>query len=381
MLLLSLITGICAQATGGSVVPDLSLDQAVSRTIERNPGLVAFGYQIKAQQGRVLQSGLEPNPELSLLIENGLGTGEFGGLSGAETTLSLAWVLEREKRDRRVDAAQAGALGFEVEAEIRRLDAAAETAKIFLQSLAEQERLLWAKSAVTLSRQTMEAVQRRVKAGKTPKADLARAEADLAQSELEREDVEHVLQTAYRRLAAQWGEIEPDFLSVSGAIYKLPTPEPYSDLRARINQNPDLGRYLSEQRLLQAELRLTEAMAVPSWRVSAGLRRLERTDVDKKAVRIRVETQLFTVYQELLHSLHRARTMREVIIPLTEQAFTDTKRAYELGRYGYLEWRAVQQELLAARAALVEASVDALHSVIEIERLTGVSLSSSAAEQ
>src|SRR5210317_215798 len=101
----------------------LNLDTAVARTLESNPRLIAFGYQIHAQQGRLQQSELKPNLELGLLVENALGSGDFGGIDSAETTLSLAWVLERGKRERRVDAARAGISLLETEAEIQRLDA------------------------------------------------------------------------------------------------------------------------------------------------------------------------------------------------------------------------------------------------------------------
>ena len=78
------------------------------------------------------------------------------------------------------------------------------------------------------------------------------------------------------------------------------------------------------------------------------------------------------IYQELLHSLHRVGTFRDEVISRLEQALTDTRNAYELGRYSYFEWRTVQQDLLEARSALLEASVDAHQKAIEIERLTGV---------
>ena len=106
----------------------INLKDAVKRTLERNPNLVAFGYQIDAQQGRLMQSQLRPNPELGILVENVLGSGDFNKADGAEATLRLSWLLERGKRDRRVAVATAGVSLIESEAEIRRLDEAAETA-------------------------------------------------------------------------------------------------------------------------------------------------------------------------------------------------------------------------------------------------------------
>jgi len=388
----------------------LDLEAAISRTLERNPRLIAFGYQIRAQQGRLQQSELKPQPELGLLVENALGSGDFQGIDSAETTLSLAWVLERGKRERRVDTARAGVSLLETEAQIQRLDVAAETANAFLDTLAQQERLIRTDAAVKLGEDTAAAVQKRVRAGRTPTAELARAEAELAYMRLDREDVEHELRTSHRRLAAQWGEIQPDFTRVSGNAHQLPTPDAYSALLARIEQNPDLSRYLSEQRLREAELRLAEESAKPNWRLTAGVRRLEQsndqaflagitiplamgnrnqgriaaararlamTDANRVATRVQIETQLFALYEELQHSLHRAVTLREEILPRIEQALEDTEQAYAAGRYGYFELRVVQTELLDTRTALLESSIDAHRNVIEIERLTGTTVTSS----
>jgi cobalt-zinc-cadmium efflux system outer membrane protein len=383
----------------------IGLNEAVARTMARNPELVAFGYQLQAQDGRVLQAGLAPNPELSIMVENALGTGDFTGVDGAETTLSIAWILDRGIRQHRLDSARAGVSLLTMEADIMRLDAAAETARLFFTCLSNQARRVSANEAVQLAQETVKAVQKRVTAGKSPQAELARAQAELARMKLNQEDFEHALLSASHRLAAQWGETEPDFARVNGDLLTLPITESFATLKTRIEQNPEFARFLSKRRVDEAELRLAEAQRKPSWRVSAGVRRLEitndealvanitlplvlrnrnqggiaearanlaQTEADTITARIRIETSLFVIYQELQHSLHRAKTYRDEVIPRLEQALTDTRSAYELGRYSYFEWRTVQEDLLAARSALVEASVDAHQNIIEIERLTGM---------
>ena len=257
----------------------------------------------------------------------------------------------------------------------------------------------------------MQAVQKRVRAGKSPQAELARARAELARMKLNQEDMEHELLSAGRRLAAQWGETEPGFTRLQGDLMTLPATESFATLKARIDQNPDFARFLSKQRVDEAQLHLARAQRKPNWRVSAGVRRLEitndealvanislpltlrnknqgaiaeaqanlaQTNADAMAARVRMETSLFVMYQELLHSLHRAATYRDDVIPRIEQALSDTRHAYELGRYSYFEWRTVQEDLLEARSELVEASLDAHQNVIEIERLTGVRIAQPA---
>lgn len=409
-LLLALSNATLAQSIS-STDDTISFDMAIRKTLERNPGLIAFGYQIEAQRGRVLQSELRPNAELGITLENVAGTGPFSGVDGTEATISLAWVLERGKRERRVDASRAGVSLLETEAEIRRLDAAAETARMFLQSLANQAQLRQTDEAVQLSEKTVLAVRKRVQAGRTPEADLARAEVELFRMRLEREELEHELLTSLRRLAAQWGDTQPTFTRVSGNIAELPKPVSFSNLLARIDENPSLARYLSEQRLREAELRLAKESAKPNWRVTAGIRQLQQTgdqafvagitvplatrnrnqgriaaaraaltmtDASRTATRVEIETQLFALYQELQHSLHRAAALRDEILPRVNKALAETERAYEMGRYSYFELRVAQADALQARTAVIVAIIDAHRNTIEIERLTGATLSSPA---
>ena len=96
----------------------------------------------------------------------------------------LTWVFERGVREYRVTAAQANASLFCIEAEILRVDIAAETARRFLAVLSNYARTVTVREAVRLAEDTTSAVQRRVEAGRAPQADVARAEAELAFAKL-----------------------------------------------------------------------------------------------------------------------------------------------------------------------------------------------------
>ena len=405
VVLLALAMGVRAETASLLDVQSISLDDAIAKTLASNPELLAFGYQLEAAQGRVQQAGLAPNPELSVAVEDALGTGDFQGIESAETTISLAWVFERGVREYRVTAAQADASLFGIEAEILRVDIAAETARRYLTVLANYARAATVSEAVRLAEETVSAVQRRVEAGRTPQADLSRAEAELAFAKLAQEDTEHELIIARHRLAAQWGETKPEFTSVQGDPFALPDAEPFEGLRKQVEQNPELARYLSKERLAEAELRLAQAQRKPAWQARIGVRRFNFTDdhalvvgitiplavrnrnegriaesraliaqtrAGAAAARVRIETTLFVLYEALQHSLHRANALRREVVPRLEAALVETRAAYELGRYSYLEWHAVQTELIEARHELIEASIEAHRNVIEIERLTGV---------
>ena len=393
-----------AQWSAAASNGDLGLEEAISRTLARNPDLVAFGYQVQAQQGRVTQSQIKPGPEFGLEVENVLGTGGRSGIKGTETTLSLGWALERGKRRHYIEAARAGVSALQAQAEIGRLDAVALTARLFLDNLEFQERYKMSREAAAMAEQTVATVRRRVESGRAPAADRVRAEAQLATVRLAASDMEHDLSNARHRLATQWAQVHPDFRQVTGNWRQLPTPGSFAALLELVDGSPDVSTYMSQQRLRQADLRLAEIQSRPDWLVSAGIRRLEQTDdyafsvgitiplkakdrnrgrvaeaqanlamvgAQRAATRLQVEAQLFAIYHELEHSLYRAKTLRDEVLPRLQEAAAQTRQGYEAGRYSYFELQQLESELLLTRTGLVEAAIDARRLLFEIERLTG----------
>lgn len=402
-LLLTAAAGVPAAENPGVI----DLDQALARTLTDSPVLKAQGYALTAQEARVLQSTIGPRPELFVQLENVLGTGQNTAFDSAQTTINIAWILERGVRERLVEAERANLPVIEAEIAIRRLDIAAETARRYIECLFLQARMINAEEGIRLAEQAMEAIASRVTAGSAPNAELARARAELARRELTLEDIGHELLSAYYRLAAQWGESEPRFSRVAGDILTMPQIDSFESLRNRLQDNPDLAIFASRQRLLEARLRLEQASNRKSWRVSTGLRRIEATDdyaivadlalplgrqdsnrgrveearaaiarsgLESEAEQVRLETELFVIYQELNHSVHVRTALADEILPLYEEALEETQAAYESGRYSYLEWNDAQNDFLASRAELIEASAGIYRNLIELERITGVSV-------
>ena len=390
-----------------SEVKSINLQEAIAKTFEYNPALRALKYQLKAQDGQIEQASISPGMNLSLDLEDTLGTGAYSGINNSQVTFSVAWVLERGIRQSYIDVANANKVLMSSSQKIIQLDAAAETAKRYLVSLAFQSRKLNADESVKLAEETIKTVEKRVSAGKTPEAELSRAKAELIRRKLEREDMEHELESANRQLASQWGEVDDLFQRVEGNLLFVPNLPTFEKFKSYIKNNPQFTQILSNQRLKQAELDLELKKAKPSWQLSAGLRHyqesgnqalvggisipfgkgtrntgrilearanLEESSIHESILKVQIETDLFVLYEKLQHSLHVMETYREEIIPTLGTALKQTRRAYNLGRYSYLELRSVQNEVLEANNALLEASINAHENIIEIERITGVQI-------
>ena len=392
-----------AQA-GSSMTDALTLHEAIARSARANPELKAFEYVLSAQDGRTLQAGLKPNPELVVDVEDAFGTGARRGFSGAQTTIALRQQFERGGAQTRVAAARAGGRALDAELHEKRLDVSVETARRFAQVLSDQARLQLMQEAISLAKQSLAAVQVRVQAAKAPQAELARASARLSRSELDYEDAEHELLTAKYLLAALWGENQPDFDRAAGGLLTLTQLAPFELLSARLNANPSLQKFSAESELRAAELRLAKQRRKPAWELSAGVRRFEQGDdfgavigikipltwndhgqgqtataqadlekvgADRQASQVKLRAHLFSLYQEFQHALHVLEKLDSEVLPRMQDALKQTEYAYSRGRYGYPELVGAQRDLLEIKVAKVQAEGDALRYAIEIDRVIG----------
>lgn len=342
-------------------------------------------------------------------LENFAGTGAARGLDIAEATFALSHVLEMgNKRELRTQAAQAAHDDLSIERQAAQLDIVAEVTRRFVHVASDQEQIALTRRATALARESLEAVRRRVAAGRAPDAELNRANVALARARIEEEHAEHELVASRRKLSAMWGSTEASFAEVAGNLYEHPPLPPFEDLVARLDRSPDFLRFASEARVRDAQLRLAQAQARSDISLSAGIRRLEVSDdqafvvgvsvplfgrsrargaldeaqamrnlaeTDHSGRRVRTLAQLFGLYQELRHAMTETAVLNDTIIPELESALRNTQLAFDRGRYSYLEWTDAQRELIAAQRDRIEASARAHLLLAEIERLTSAAMS------
>lgn len=399
------LASLPVRPSGATGAPALSLREAISRTLAHNPELADFPLQWRARQSRVDAAALKPAPRLSLEVENLLGTGTFQGLDSVESTLSLSQLFELGgRRDHRIEVARRGLDTLEVQKTIAQLDALAEVSRRFVHVAADEKTLELASLATTLAGNTVTALEQRVRSARSPEVELHRARIALLRKRVEQEHAEHELLSSRRALAAMWGERRDDFGPVQAELFRLPEIGDERALFERLVASPDLLQFATEARRREAEIRLAEARAQAPLTVAAGVRgfsgsddvafvagismplfgarqaqadiaearaQRERVDGARYAARVRAEASLFALIQELRHSLTEAALLRDEVLPQMDAALRETERAWQNGRYSYLEWTEAQGERIEVQRELIEASAHAHRMQIEIERLTG----------
>jgi len=396
--------GVAAAAPAVEPAGELTLARAIEAALSHNPELQASSYELKAADARITQAGLRPNPEVSLEIDGLAARGIAASADERQTTLSLSQVLELgDKRGHRVGLANSDRDLASVEQQARQLDVLAEVTRRFIDVVAAQERVTLARETSDLAERTAKAIARRVAAARTPQAELSRSQIASTRAHADERQAQSVLRGARRSLAAMWGVTDPGFDSVRADLLTLEPLDSFEALQDRMGRNPELTRFASEDRLRDAEIRLAQSQARPNLTVGVGIRRFQATgdigltagfsmalplfdrnqgtlaearvrrqqsQAQEQATRIRLQAQLFALYQQLLSSRDLLSTLQSEALPRARAALDQTQVGYDRGRFSYLELGVAQQELVSLRAALIDTAADCHRLVAEIERLT-----------
>jgi len=379
----------------------------VMMTLKNHPELKAFVSQEQVWQGRIQQAGVGVRPQIGLMIEDAMGTGENSALKNMESTLTYSWLLQQELIDSRVSVAKSEAAKLVLEKQIKALDLSALVAKHYIDILVKQERLKLNQMAATQAEEVVEAIAKRVNAGKSSSVEVQLAKAELIRRELAVEDVEHELKASQYQLASLWGKTAQNY-HLNGNLLSVPAVPSVENQLALLKQNPRLQQFVSAQRIAQSQMELARIEAKPQWQFTAGLRRYEATDdfglvagisipwgdsnrnagmiaalqaeqdvlaSEQSALMQSLDAQLYVLLLEMAHSQHVIHTVQTDIVPTLEIALSEAGNAFERGQLSYNQYSGVRRELLSAQTQLLEA-FESLHlQHIEIQRLTGTSLS------
>lgn len=288
----------------------LTLADAIALTLERNPNLAAFSWDIRAAEARQLQARLRPNPELTIEAEdvrlgrgpgtrtvrratgwsaNGLTTqmeresesGARGGFSEAQFTVSLSQLIELGgKRAKRMHLAARDRDVVAWDYEVARADILKKVAQGFVEVLVAQQRVALDDELVQLAEQVLQTVSARVNAGRVSPLEATKAETALSVARVQAESSKRGLDSARARLAALWGDKEANFERAEGDLDIVRTIPMLDDLVKRTDKNPDLARWRAELDKRQTAISVERSKAVPDLTVYAGFRSTGMPDSD-----------------------------------------------------------------------------------------------------
>jgi cobalt-zinc-cadmium efflux system outer membrane protein len=383
----------------------LTLQDAIALALVKNPDLQAYAWELRAAEARTLQAGVFRNPDLGVVVEDVLGSGEFRDARSAQTTVQLSQAIELgAKRQRRVEASSAHAERVERDYERRRLEVLADVTNKLIHVAADQEELSLSREGTRLARETLATVLERVLTGRASLLEEKKARVAVARAQIVEEHNEHELASARHRLAALWGAPAPGFERVAVDLERRRPVPSYEDLVQRIDSSPEVLTWVTEERLRAAERRLAEARRVPDLMLGAGIRRHEASDDEalvfavslplpifdrqqgsvaeslalesraaagRTAAEARLRSIIFGLRQELQHAVTELEIVESEALPRAEEALQLCREGFEQGRFSYLELVDAERVFLEVKGERIAALSRYHELVLELERLLG----------
>jgi cobalt-zinc-cadmium efflux system outer membrane protein len=358
--------------------------------------------------GRVIQAGLSPNPEVEAETENFAGSGEYQGFNAAETKLYLSQLIElggkRAKRSRYAMLERELA-GWDYE--VTRLNVLARTRLAFMNVLFSQERLSLQEELLQLADEVLQTTAARVKAGKISPMEEIKAEVDRSASVIDVKRARFDLKVARRKLSHAWGGTTPTFGEAEGRLVKLLPVPALAVLEKKVLQNPDVGRWTTAVERHRAGVDLEEANGIPDLTVKLGAKyhndvddtafvvglsipipifdrnqgaaleareRLSKSKEESRAVWVRVVNRLAETYHDLSRAHMEATDLAGQVVPGAEAAFKASEEGFREGKFDYLDLLDAQRTLVSMKLRHLDALFEYQRSRTVIERLIGVDM-------
>lgn len=380
--------------------PVLTLREALIRASGTDPALIASAARERAADAAVRQADVRPNPTLGLTVENlpTIGGGDI--LGRTETTLSYEQRIERGgDRPARVSLARSQGALVAATARVRRLDRLEQVQRAWAEALAAEAELGIARERLDLAERFQTEVQRRVNMARDPLFAGARAEAELAQAQIDFDQAEIALRVARISLARFW-EGPADF-SLGTDVFE---DTDVARTTAGEAAQADLDIFLAQRDIATAQVAVEAARATQDATVSVGVRHIwEGQDLglvvggslplgrydqnrgaieraraeglaaegDLAAARIEREREIARLQVQLMAQASQARRIAEETLPQAERAVVLVRDGFNRGGFTYNDVISAQTALLDTRARRVAVLRQFHIDRARLDRLTG----------
>jgi len=384
---------------------ELTLREALSIVLVRNPELRAFSWEVRAREAQALQAGLPPNPEISFELEGFGGTGSVEGFDGTETTILLSQLIPlggKLSKRRKVEKLNTDLAEWDYEA--TRLNVLTKTVLSYLNVLGAQERYTLQSELFNLAERVYATVSERAQAGESSPIQEKMSQIQLSRTKIKFERTRRELEASKRVLASMWYGGEPEFKAVKGDLYSISPIPTFENLQALLSENPEIARWATEIEQKEATIKLEQANAIPDPFVSGGYRhiselndnafvvglsipipilnrnqgsisearhRLKKAVEEQKNAEAVVNTALAVAFQTLSASYKEAMLLKDIVLPEAESAYELTFEGYREDEFPLLNVLIAQKVVFDTELQYIDALLSYHSSRANVERLVG----------
>lgn len=384
-------------------VEQLSIQEAVSQALDRNPDIRAAEREIEAARARETQAGVLPNPNLSLAVDelpiNSPMNGNY--MAGISQPLLLGG-----QREARQALAQIERELAELQLQTLRRDLAARVKGAYIELLFEVAGVNLARTGEQAAETQLVATQRRYKAGEVARIEVLRAE-------VERNRASREVNAATNRMYQRRSQLNV-LLS-----REAPTPVAVEELRAPESKGlPELPTLVTRAldtriELRQAELAIeresmqrrvaqsslwtgTEAsvlvgtvdggpglstsltVPIPVYRQQGEIAEAEanraRAEARRDALRLSITSEVDGAYREAQSAAQQAELYTQSYVPLAERLVENAEKRFAEGAGSGFEVIEARRALRETRTEYHRALLEYRGALARLERAVGVEL-------
>ena len=382
---------ICTILTSLGVSQQLDISTLERLVIEQNLELLSNSKQIEIAKGQLEQSRILPNPIMK--FESGTGV-EFETTGMISQTIILG-----KKRKLKIKLNELYFNKERLEYEILKQAKLTEVFKAFVSILHLQEILILQKDRITVADNLMNAVSRKVEAGKLSPAEKSRARIQLFQERLKLRSIEKSLQTAWNSISVLWGDEKSPFNQAIGDLSLLRD----IPILISLEMAPDIQIFKLSLDIQQQKIQSEKAEAIPDLDLGAGLKRsniqrntfqvglsiplpifnrnqgniksaiseLEQAQLELKRIESQLKTDVSNFQAQLENLVSEITIIDDDIIPEAQNAYTIITDGYLNGRFTYLDVVNSQEMWFQSREQYVNALKDYHTNLFELDRITG----------
>lgn len=379
----------------------LTYEETLARARAQGGPVVVARARIAEAEAELLDASarFRNNP----LIETSVGPRTGNGARSTDIEVGLSQQFESGgQRSARIAGAHAAIERQQASVDDVRRTVVYEAALAFLDGIAALDRLRIAEEGDTVSRDLLNATERRYALGDIAAIDVNLARIDAARSAATLRAARTEFTSAVGRLRELLRLPAGEPIELRGSLDLAPPP-PLDVLRASIEQRPDFAMLRAEARQGDADVQLGRALRKPDLGIRAAYEREESSNVvlggltitlpafqrgqgtlaagSARALRARLEldvaraaalTALETAYTVHQQQAALAATLAKEALPSVDDNQNLARRSYDAGELNLIDFLNIRRDALETRALTIDRRLNAARARVAVDNVAGV---------
>lgn len=383
----------------------LTLKQALDIAYRNNPELQAEIDKARAMRGYFIQSGLYPNPQVTLTAENFGGSGSYSSYEAAETTASITQPIPLGNRLYYQKKATYGDyLASLAQIQVYKATLYINVGMTYVDALYAGQWHQVTKKLMRLNQDIVAAIDRRVKAGAGAELDLRLAQVRLGDARIQEKKAARDALAQRAKLSRLLG----DGLRVDRPLVDKGLPDvtlKWSELIKKLPQSPQLQQVQVQLQAKRATITAVKKEVWPNLNIQLGGRHFEddgsnaavasvyaqvpvfdrnqgkiltaeaqytQTTHMYQGARLDVRQNVYTVFLQAQQSQYEASLVTNSLLPLARKSIILAQDGYKMGRYTYIELSLSLNTLFEEERHYQQAHADFHKTLIQLTGLLGL---------